>query len=371
MSRSLRALFPRDYRHSREQFLAACRTAGAPVRTIAHPMRGPAGEELGCDIARLGPPDAARTLVLLAATHGVEGFCGAGAQLHALGSGRFDALPPDLSVVLVHALNPAGFAWLRRTDENNVDPNRNFIDHAAPHPANPAYDGVHGFVAPLAWQGPVRERAERELGEFLDAHGMRGLQIALSAGQYDHPDGLFYGGTAPSWSNAAWRSVLATEVARAELFAVIDYHTGLGTRGACELIGGAPEGSGEARMAAAWYGDVVVRPGGASEAPAAHGYMGRTMPDGGGRLGVHVVAEFGTVPFEPVFDALRADNWLHAHGDPESELGRSIKAQMRATFYGDDDSWRSDVVERSDALIQAALRGLRCSPSPTSQEIPV
>lgn len=360
MSATVRAQFPRDYRHSRALFLEAATAAGARLRSILLPdLRGPDGEELFCDVARIGAHDAARSLVLISATHGVEGFCGAGAQVHALQGGLLGGTEADLSIVLVHALNPYGFAWLRRTDADNVDLNRNFIDHDRPHPANEAYDSVHGFVAPKAWQGAGRDKAERELAAFLDANGMRALQIALSGGQYQHADGLFYGGRRASWSNRVWRSVLADECAAARLVAVIDYHTGLGPRGVCELIAGAASASDEGKRAASWYGQVTM-PGGTSQAPSASGYMGLTMPDGSsGRLGVHVVAEFGTVPFDPVFDALRADNWLHAHGALDSELGRTIKAQMRATFYGDDDAWRGQVVEQSDALIAQALRGLR------------
>ena len=37
-------------------------------------------------------------------------------------------MPEDVAIVLVHALNPFGFAWRRRWNENNVDLNRNFLD---------------------------------------------------------------------------------------------------------------------------------------------------------------------------------------------------------------------------------------------------
>ena len=34
---------------------------------------------------------------------------------------------PPLRCVLLHALNPFGFAWRRRVNEDNVDLNRNFL----------------------------------------------------------------------------------------------------------------------------------------------------------------------------------------------------------------------------------------------------
>jgi hypothetical protein len=53
--------------------------------------------------------------------------------------------------------------------------------------------------------------------------------------------------------------------------------------------------------------------------------------------------EVGTVPMLQVLQALRADAWLHAYGDPQSEQGRQIKAQIRAAFNCETDSWKGMV----------------------------
>jgi hypothetical protein len=52
---------------------------------------------------------------------------------------------------------------------------------------------------------------------------------------------------------------------------------------------------------------------------------------------------------------MRADNWLHAHGDPTSELGGRIRARTRAAFFLDDGSWRTSVADQGMATIHAAL----------------
>ncbi|MFM8989295.1 MAG: DUF2817 domain-containing protein, partial [Alphaproteobacteria bacterium] len=114
--------------------LAAAAAAGAAIETHPHPLRGPAGERLFCDVARLGPARAARALVTMSATHGVEGHCGSGAQVATLREGLLRDLPRDTCAVAIHAINPHGFAWSRRVTEDNVDLNRNFVDHAQPYP---------------------------------------------------------------------------------------------------------------------------------------------------------------------------------------------------------------------------------------------
>jgi hypothetical protein len=131
-------LFGTDYADARGRFLMRARAAGFAVHSHAHDsQRGPAGEPLATDVARLGPRGAGITLLISSGTHGVEGFCGSGCQNALLDSGLLHSLPGDFAVVLVHAVNPYGFAHLRRVNEDNVDCNRNFIDH-----------GSHRFLPP-------------------------------------------------------------------------------------------------------------------------------------------------------------------------------------------------------------------------------
>ena len=73
--------FSRDYEEARQRFLDRAGAAGAALDARAHPSTGPKGEALSTDLAWLGPPDAERVLVTISATHGVEGFCGSGAQV--------------------------------------------------------------------------------------------------------------------------------------------------------------------------------------------------------------------------------------------------------------------------------------------------
>ena len=69
---------------------------------------------------------------------GVEGFAGSAIQIQFLKE-RIGGpeLPRSFGVLLIHALNPYGFAHLRRANECNVDLNRNFVDFAQPLPENP------------------------------------------------------------------------------------------------------------------------------------------------------------------------------------------------------------------------------------------
>ena len=60
---------------------AAARIANASIHRYDNPTKGPAGEALSCDVARVGPEDAQKIVVAISGTHGAEGFCGSGAQV--------------------------------------------------------------------------------------------------------------------------------------------------------------------------------------------------------------------------------------------------------------------------------------------------
>jgi len=132
--------FSTTYAEARDKFLSAARAAGASLVAHIHPETGPDGGELATDCAWIGPEAARSVLLLVSGTHGIEGFCGSGAQIDWLNRGEAAQLGPDRAALLVHALNPYGFAWARRVTHENVDLNRNFVDFAVPRPANPDYD---------------------------------------------------------------------------------------------------------------------------------------------------------------------------------------------------------------------------------------
>src|SRR5512143_338848 len=146
---TLQTAFAPDYATARARFRAAAAARDAAQTEYLHPAaRGPSGETLAIDLAVLGPRDAEALLVVSSGTHGVEGFCGSGIQVALLEDPAITCTLTGgpLALALVHAVNPYGFAHIRRTNEDNVDLNRNFLDFDAPLPSSAAYAEVHGFI---------------------------------------------------------------------------------------------------------------------------------------------------------------------------------------------------------------------------------
>ncbi len=359
-------VFSASYAEAREKFLAAAHGSTAEIESHAHPLTGPAGEALAIDVARFGPAVATAVLWFSSGTHGIEGFCGSAAQTAAIAAGSFDTLPSGVAAIVVHAINPWGFAWQRRVNEDNVDMNRNFVDHDAPYPANPVYDALHDALCPQTWDEATRQRTAVAMAAAGERLGEREALEGASRGQYDHADGLFYGGRAPTWSNRTVARIAAERLGKARFVASLDMHTGLGPHGHGEAI--ATTANPEAlAILENWYHDEVRLPG----AGAVSGTVTGVLSDGIARntdaLVLPVVLEFGTVPRSQVRLALRADGWLHAHGDPLSDDATAIKRQIRAAFYPETQTWKRAVLERAETILALMLGGLaRLSDAPST-----
>ncbi len=352
--------FAGSYAAARAAFVHAAVETGAIIESHAHPLAGPEGEDLSTDTAWLGPVDAARVLVLQSAMHGVEGFCGSAAQIDFLN--HAPALPGDTAILLIHAINPHGFAWLRRVNEDGVDLNRNFVDFAAPLPANSGYEALADAIVPTDMSPASIAAADARLSAFAAAHGQVAFERALSGGQYHHAHGLFFGGTQPSWSRRTTEAIVADHgLAQRRRVAVIDFHTGLGPFGYGEPICDHAPGSPGVKRARAWYGESLTEPAlGTSSSVAKTGLSDYGWQDLVGEPLIFVALEFGTYDFAAMIKALRADHWLHAQGsvDWHDARVREIKASMRRHFYPASPDWQQAVLFRARQCIAQALSGL-------------
>jgi hypothetical protein len=356
--------FSADYASARARFQSAARRAGGAITSYGLPEQaGPAGEALAIDVARLGDCAAQSALLVISGTHGIEGFAGSGCQVGLLEDRLHEALPPSTCLLLLHALNPYGFAWLRRVNEDGVDLNRNFLDFSKLLPSSTAYEALHEWLIPPDWEGEGRRRADAALLSFGQTHGLPALQAAVSGGQYTRPGGLFYGGTRASWSALTLARIL-TELLPATVrrLGVLDLHTGLGPSGYGEPIldGSSPA---DRERALRWYGpDVKDLASGESVSARLVGTMARGVERAQPQVELTFIGlEFGTRPTMEVLTALRADHWLHARGNADPAVRAQIQQQMRAAFFSDSPAWQAAVYGRTADLALRALRGLSAS----------
>jgi hypothetical protein len=362
--------FSLRYASARAKFLQAAQDAGLAVTSYPLDLPGRDGESLAVDVAWQGPRDARHLLMLSSGVHGVEGYCGSGAQIALLRDAAWmartgaGANAGSTAVLYVHALNPYGFSHLRRVTQENVDLNRNFQDFSQALPANPAYCKLHPQLLPQAWPPTWRNRAA--IFGLIATQGLRRLQTAISGGQYERADGLFFGGTEPTWSHLTLRRLLREHAQGARKLAWIDLHTGLGRNGHCErAFMGTRENAAAYARANAWWG---------SKAPLTH--LGAANSVSAGLAGLiwsaalqecphteftGMYMEFGTQPLLKVMHALRGDHWLYQHPQPPPTLAEAIKQRLFEAFFTDTPAWKQAVMCEARAAALQALDALRGS----------
>jgi len=354
------ALFPASFAEGRSRFREAATAAGAVLASHANPEKGPDGEALSTETAWLGPKDASRLFFAQAGTHGAEGFCGSGIETGWLQGGIFKRLPADTAVLLVHAINPYGFAWVRRVNEDNIDLNRNFVDHATPTPDNPGYRELRDAICPADWGTESESRNRERFEAYAGQHGAMALQAAITQGQYFDDEGVFYGGTEASWSNRTMRAILKPHSDHVRKIVFIDLHTGLGPYGYGEIISNHLGSDPGGKRVREWFGaEATSTDDGTSTSAVINGdtHIGLTesLPKA---EATGITLEYGTLPLDDMLTAVRADNWAHVHGDLRSPKGKEIKAQIRAAFYPDKDDWKKMVFDRAVDIAERAMRGL-------------
>lgn len=345
--------FASDFGEASRKFCLARANRDATLQIHEHPLGTAFGQRLAVHVARLGAMDARRVLVVVSGTHGVEGFLGSAAQ-SAFASRA--AVPHGTAVLLIHGLNPYGFAGWRRVTEGNVDLNRNFIDFSVSPPANEDYGRIAAALCPADLAGPGRAAADAQLTAFLQAYGKGRLQEVITRGQYTHPDGLFYGGAQAVWSRRTFERIIAEHLSCAERIGVLDIHTGLGAYATLQIISEVGTST-----AAQWFGSrhLVDAQDDDSVSSRRVGSMLSSVPalvpDA---QVVGVALEFGTEQPMEMLNGLREEAWLYAHGDGDLQRYASVRRRLRDLFYPQDAVWQEATCRAAVETMSLALGSL-------------
>jgi len=351
--------FSIDYAEARTRFRDRATARG--FRLEGHPIAatGPNGEELTIDVARAGDAQAGAVVVVSSGLHGVEGTFGAAVQLALLQDENVvGELPRSVALVLIHALNPFGFAWIRRANEENVDLNRNFLLPGERYSGSPArYAALDALLNPK--HPPRRLDLFRPRAALaILRHGMPQLKQAVAGGQYDFPRGLFFGGAGPSPTYRILGEHLPRWVGDAARILHVDFHTGLGRWATYRLLVDVGLAQPHFEWSRAHFGSRVVHCDPArSIAYQARGDLAAwcraTFPDRSYEL---LCAEFGTYPPLRVLAALRAENQSHFWTRPDQPITHRAKRQLLEAFVPSSALWRACAVTQGLEIIGRGVR---------------
>ncbi|KAF0689532.1 Aste57867_19035 [Aphanomyces stellatus] len=338
--------FSESYYDARALFRDSARAANAKLHAIPYPIES---MDLTIDVAILPGTSPSSLVIHLSGMHGVEGFAGGAIQSALLSNASFTSAAHVPTIVFVHAVNPFGFAKLRRFNEHNVDLNRNhltpeeFTAARARDPNHAGYEDISHLLNPpehndmAFWLGSVYSVLTR---------GFLAVKRAIVAGTYHNPRGIFYGGHELEPSHRLLHAFFAAQFDLATItrVAFVDVHTGLGPTGAATirtnkpdlapllfpgcLLASADDG------ALAGYEDV--------QGSGVQGYKATWFQTAS--TVVTVTQEFGTVSSSAVVRGVIIESAAFNH-HPESRLAAA--ELVRDVFYlHDDPQWKHAVANQ-------------------------
>ena len=298
-------------------------------------------------------------MIVSSGLHGVEGPFGSAVQSTWLEL-AIKNLPARVAILMLHGLNPYGFAHVRRFNESNIDLNRNFLlDDQSFEGSPPTYAALDSFLNP---KSSPRHFDPFVIGALaaIARYGYQPLKQAVAGGQYDFPRGLFFGGHEPAALQTLLAERLPAWLGSADPMLHLDYHTGLGKWGTYQLLIDHPLSSDQRVWLDRHFANERVSPfQEESIAYETRGSIGRwchskLIP----RSYLYFCAEFGTKPPLAMLAALCAENRAQYWGKLASQPTRQAKQRLLEAFVPRNRGWREKVVRQGVALITQALTAL-------------
>ena len=304
--------------------------------------------------------DKTNLIVLTTGVHGMEGYLGA-TMLDVFFQDIYPTLDPaDTGVLVVANVNPYGMKYFRRYNENNVDLNRNFIldwdsfDLAS----NTEYPKVDTFLGPT---GKIGNGLWHEVGFYLSlaktavTEGADTVSDALLTGQYEYPQGVYYGGNGDEASTVYLKDVFNQCLdSDYENIVHIDIHSGYGPRYNMVIFNSVYETMNEKESQEAFGYDYVI----AYDSESFYATTGDTT-DFFYRLAEQKQAEaelystcfeFGTIGDE-FFDTILSlkytidENRNHWYPTDNKLTEQIIHENYMELYYPTETAWREKTVE--------------------------
>lgn len=368
--------FPLNYLASRQRFAELVRQVSAPTQTEKWMIPSKIDQDLSVDLAYWAPTkEPQQLLVVTSGIHGSETYAGS-AILQMFLTEIFPKLQRDgLGVLLVHAMNPYGFKYHRRTTENGVNLNRNFsISGERYKRKNEESKKMHERFFKREKVSSAKSHLFQHLEvrnekAFFGDISMDQFIKAVSPGQCESAQDLEFGGQALEPQSAKLVEKLKELMPLYQDVVALDLHTGLGHRNRLHLL---TSGSGEdlhpelfaklfhAEADKEYYEHTAAAADGFYEV---HGALNTAFAD---LAQPHqrvcaITMEFGTLGHDLEAKLRSLDNLLVEHqgfynGYGTPELATEVQKESFERSYPQSDEWRQAVIAASRGLFQNTLK---------------
>ncbi len=372
--------FPSSYETSRARFRENCQKwADQGGQCGFKKIESQKDQDLTVDFGYFGK-GGTRLLVIESGIHGPEAPAGAAVLQLVFEKYLDQLLKHNVDVLMVHALNPYGFKHWRRTDENNVNLNRNFpAGNSIYESKNLAYARLRYMFEPQNKVGNIALDSFMTSAKFLWAYlasklNKRYINEAMNSGQYEFSQGLNYGGHENSAQVKFLRELLPPMIEKHTgpvLF--LDFHTGLGENGVLQIINGLhPPKNLLALWTKNWgsLGPSGIKMVNANDETNADFYTDQgDVIDFVPMLSSHpeqvlaLTMEYGTMGTDTLNQLRTADrmvleNQAHFFGCGSEETCHSVQMNFRDLFDPPDQVWRKMVIDEAGRIFSVVAEKL-------------
>jgi len=332
------------------------------VALFAVPVKRKTDDNLTIDFCYVPAKDTTEKLVvIISGTHGIEGYVGSAVQQMLMNEFFQPEMYSNTGVLLVHGLNAWGFKHQRRFTENNVDLNRNFSTDASLFKTE--NDGFVALYDMLTPKGEVNMGSLQNRFFMLKAikkiaqKGMPALLQAFAQGQYEFPEGIYFGGQDFEQQKQIVTKVLTEIATPYHTILNLDLHTGFGERGELHLF---PNPVDDPELKAAMekvFDGYPIDWGDSDNFYTVHGqfveYIGDLFPD---KTSIPMLMEFGTLNTSTTVGAVKSahisivENQGAHYGYKSEQDSLKVKAGYYDMFYPSSEKWRTNAIEVSKQM---------------------
>lgn len=325
--------------------------------------------DLSIDLLYLPPiQNTEKLLVLSSGVHGVEAFTGSAVQQMFMTELITPDVLSEMGVLLIHTVNPYGCKYLRRVTENNVDLNRGSeTDSSLFKSKNPGYAALYDLINP---EGEVSTSSFdnqffylKSIGKILKT-SMSVTRQAIVQGQYEYPEGLFFGGMDFEPQIDSLRMILPDYFAPYHTILEIDLHTAFGTRNVLHLLPNMVDNPEIIEKTESVFEGQHIEWGNSDDFYTISGgfadaFLSEINPDA---LYLSMVFETGTFDTNKTFGSIKSlqtmvnENRGFHYGYKNDRQEQKVKKFARELDYPSSEAWRSEALENGREMLSLVLK---------------
>lgn len=311
-----------------------------------------------------------KLMVINSGIHGIEGFVGSAVQQMLMAEFLEPEMTSDIGILIVHGMNAWGFKNERRFSENNVDLNRNYsLDASLFSTKNDGFVALYDMLTP---KGALNMNSLQNKFFLITAvkqiaeKGMPALLQAFAQGQYQFPEGIYFGGKGFEQQVGIMSTILKDKSEAYETVFSIDLHTGFGERGKLHLFPNPVDDLEIREKMETIFDGHQIDWGDSDNFYTVSGqfveFLSALLPE---KTCIPMVMEFGTLNTSTTLGAVKSahisivENQGAHYGYKTEKDNEKSKAGYYEMFYPPSEKWRTNAITVSREMMESVMKNFR------------